>query len=65
MDLPVERGVWATQKHNEGILDQAYRTAKDVYLIFGVNKSGEFYGYARYAIFIGGAQGLDTNFVSL
>ncbi|KAL1692521.1 YT521-B-like domain-containing protein [Schizophyllum commune] len=49
LDLSVEKGVWATQKHNEGILDQAYRTSKDVYLIFGVNKSGEFYGYARMA----------------
>ncbi|PPR07752.1 hypothetical protein CVT24_003702 [Panaeolus cyanescens] len=47
LDLSVERGVWATQKHNEGILDQAYRTSKDVFLIFSVNKSGEFYGYAR------------------
>ncbi|OCH92639.1 hypothetical protein OBBRIDRAFT_423644 [Obba rivulosa] len=47
LDLSVEKGLWATQKHNEGILDQAYRTSKDVYLIFGVNKSGEFYGYAR------------------
>ena len=48
LDLSVRTGVWATQKHNEGILDQAYRTSKEVYLIFGVNKSGEFYGYARY-----------------
>ena len=47
MDLSVQTGFWATQKHNEGILDQSYRTSKDVYLIFGVNKSGEFYGYAR------------------
>lgn len=47
LDLSVESGLWATQKHNEGILDQAFRTSKDVYLIFGVNKSGEFYGYAR------------------
>ncbi|KAL4073294.1 YT521-B-like domain-containing protein [Scleroderma yunnanense] len=47
LDLSVERGLWATQKHNEGILDQAYRTSKEVILIFGVNKSGEFYGYAR------------------
>jgi hypothetical protein len=39
--------LWATQKHNEGILDRAYRTAAEVYLIFGVNKSGEFYGYAK------------------
>ncbi|KAF5361005.1 hypothetical protein D9756_005123 [Leucocoprinus leucothites] len=49
LDLSVQHGLWATQKHNEGILDQAYRTSKDVYLIFGVNKSGEFYGYARMA----------------
>ncbi|EIN12940.1 hypothetical protein PUNSTDRAFT_111301 [Punctularia strigosozonata HHB-11173 SS5] len=49
LDLSVERGLWATQKHNEDILDKAYRTSKDVFLIFGVNKSGEFYGYARMA----------------
>lgn len=49
LDLSVQRGLWATQKHNEGILDQAFRTSQDVYLIFGVNKSGEFYGYARMA----------------
>ncbi|KAJ8080041.1 hypothetical protein PM082_016868 [Marasmius tenuissimus] len=41
-DLSVERGLWTTQKHNEGILDQAYRTSSEVYLIFSVNKSGEF-----------------------
>ncbi|KAI6156487.1 YT521-B-like domain-containing protein [Pisolithus thermaeus] len=49
LDLSVERGVWATQKHNEIVLDQACRTSKEVILIFGVNKSGEFYGYARMA----------------
>ena len=48
LDLSVEKGLWATQKHNEGVLDQAFRTSKEVYLIFGVNKSGEFYGHARY-----------------
>ncbi|PFH51223.1 hypothetical protein AMATHDRAFT_47252 [Amanita thiersii Skay4041] len=47
LDLSTEKGLWATQKHNEGILDQAYRTSQEVYLIFGVNKSREFYGYAR------------------
>ncbi|KAK7441830.1 hypothetical protein VKT23_016491 [Stygiomarasmius scandens] len=47
LDLSVQKGLWATQKHNEGILDQAFRTSKEVYLIFGVNKSGEFYGYAK------------------
>ncbi|OAX32687.1 hypothetical protein K503DRAFT_701659 [Rhizopogon vinicolor AM-OR11-026] len=49
LDLSVENGLWATQKHNETILDQAYRTSTEVILIFGVNKSGEFYGYARMA----------------
>ncbi|KAG6902627.1 hypothetical protein C0995_014233 [Termitomyces sp. Mi166 len=49
LDLSKEKGLWATQKHNEGILDQAFRTSQDVYLIFSVNKSGEFYGYARMA----------------
>jgi len=50
LDLSVENGLWATQKHNETILDQAYRTSTEVILIFGVNKSGEFYGYARYVM---------------
>lgn len=49
LDLSVEKGLWATQKHNEGILDQAFRTSQDVFLFFSVNKSGEFYGYARMA----------------
>ncbi|KAH9480757.1 YTH domain-containing protein 1 [Psilocybe cubensis] len=47
LDLSVQRGVWATQRHNEEILDQAFRTSKEVHLIFSVNKSGEFYGHAR------------------
>lgn len=51
LDLSVENGLWATQKHNEAILDQAYRTSSEVILIFSVNKSGEFYGYARYVKF--------------
>jgi hypothetical protein len=36
----------------KSILDQAYRTSKDVFLIFSVNKSGEFYGYARLALIL-------------
>lgn len=47
LNLSVERGIWATQPHNEPILDQAFRTSKEVWLIFGANKSGEFFGYAR------------------
>lgn len=39
LDLSVATGYWSTQTHNEPILDQAYRTSKDTYLIFGANKT--------------------------
>ncbi|EUC67348.1 YTH domain protein, partial [Rhizoctonia solani AG-3 Rhs1AP] len=47
LNISVDRGLWATQAHNESTLDRAYRTSKDVYLIFSANKSGEWFGYAR------------------
>jgi len=47
LQLSVERELWATQPHNEGTLDRAYRTSKEVFLIFGANKTGEFFGYAK------------------
>lgn len=47
LNTSAQNGLWATQQHNELLLDQAFQTAKDVYLLFSVNKSGEFYGYAR------------------
>lgn len=43
----VRTGTWRTQKHNEPILDQAFRTSKEVFLVFGANRSGEFFGYAK------------------
>ncbi|CED83177.1 Putative signal transduction protein involved in RNA splicing [Phaffia rhodozyma] len=49
LDTSTEKGLWATQPHNEQVLDQAFRTSKDVFLIFGANQTGEFYGYARMA----------------
>lgn len=57
----VANKVWATQPHNESILNEAFKVrfsmfkwltfqnAQNVYLIFSVNKSGEFFGYARMA----------------
>lgn len=47
LEESVKTGIWRTQRHNEPILDQAYRTAPEVYLILGANKSGEFFGYAK------------------
>lgn len=42
--------MWATQLHNEAPLDKAYRSCEVVYLVFGANKSGEFFGYAKYSL---------------
>lgn len=50
LDESVRTGLWTTQPHNEDVLNRAYHTSHSVYIIFGVNKSGEFYGYARYVI---------------
>jgi hypothetical protein len=48
LTLSVAKGIWATQLHNEWVLDRAYRTSQNVFLIFGANKTRQFFGYARY-----------------
>lgn len=45
-DVSMQTGLWSTQPHNEPILDQAFRTSPEVFLIFGANKKGCFCGYA-------------------
>ncbi|GMK53986.1 hypothetical protein CspeluHIS016_0105720 [Cutaneotrichosporon spelunceum] len=47
LEEAVKTRQWKTQRHNQPILDQAFRTSPDVYLIFGANRSGEFFGYAK------------------
>ncbi|CAK5270600.1 unnamed protein product [Mycena citricolor] len=47
LDSSVDTGLWNAQRHNAEVLDRAFRTSEDVFLFFSVNKSGEFYGYAR------------------
>jgi hypothetical protein len=47
LELSVRNGIWATQSHNEEVLNKAYKVADNVYLIFSANKSGEYFGYAR------------------
>ncbi|EKG14713.1 hypothetical protein MPH_08186 [Macrophomina phaseolina MS6] len=49
LELSVRNGIWATQSHNEDVLNRAYEAAENVYLIFSANKSGEYFGYARMA----------------
>ncbi|KAI1810543.1 hypothetical protein GGS20DRAFT_579791 [Poronia punctata] len=47
LELSIQNGVWATQSHNEEVLNRAFRDADNVYLIFSANKSGEYFGYAK------------------
>ncbi|KAJ5144349.1 Nucleotide-binding alpha-beta plait [Penicillium atrosanguineum] len=47
LEISKESGIWAAQRHNEFHLNQAFKTAEHVYLIFSANKSGEYFGYAR------------------
>ncbi|BEJ12196.1 hypothetical protein CspHIS471_0206560 [Cutaneotrichosporon sp. HIS471] len=47
LEEAVQTRQWKTQRHNQPILDQAFRTSQDVYLIFGANRSGEFFGFAK------------------
>jgi hypothetical protein len=54
LEASVRNGIWATQSHNEQILNRAYEEADNVYLIFSANKSGEYFGYARMASPISG-----------
>lgn len=49
LEASVRNGIWATQSHNESILNGAYDAADNVYLVFSANKSGEYFGYARMA----------------
>ncbi|EAQ90791.1 hypothetical protein CHGG_02726 [Chaetomium globosum CBS 148.51] len=49
LELSVRTNIWATQSHNEEMLNSAYKTSDNVYLVFSANKSGEYFGYARMA----------------
>ncbi|XP_030947346.1 YTH domain-containing protein 1 isoform X1 [Quercus lobata] len=43
----IEKGIWATQVMNEPILEEAFLNSGKVILIFSVNMSGFFQGYAQ------------------
>ncbi|XP_047473021.1 YTH domain-containing protein 1-like isoform X2 [Penaeus chinensis] len=45
--LSKAKGVWSTPPQNEAKLNQAYREARNVILIFSVKESGRFCGFAR------------------
>ncbi|XP_024029075.1 YTH domain-containing protein 1 isoform X1 [Morus notabilis] len=47
IQLSVEKEIWATQVMNEPILEEAFHNSSRVILIFSVNMSGFFQGYAQ------------------
>ncbi|KAI4303479.1 hypothetical protein MLD38_039102 [Melastoma candidum] len=49
----IQKGIWATQVMNEPILDEAFNNSGRVILIFSVNMSGFFQGYAQMMSSIG------------
>ncbi|KAF3627197.1 hypothetical protein FXO37_29979 [Capsicum annuum] len=42
-----DKGIWATQATYEDILDEEFHNSSKVILIFSVNMSGYFQGYAQ------------------
>ncbi|XP_069961093.1 YTH domain-containing protein 1 isoform X2 [Cherax quadricarinatus] len=49
ISLSKTKGVWSTPPQNEAKLNQAYREARNVILIFSIKESGRFCGFARLA----------------
>uniref|UniRef100_T1GJ87 YTH domain-containing protein n=1 Tax=Megaselia scalaris TaxID=36166 RepID=T1GJ87_MEGSC len=47
VEISKKDGVWATLPQNEANLNQAFRESRNVLLIFSVNESGKFAGFAR------------------
>lgn len=57
LEASVRSGIWTTQPHNRDVLNEAYRESQDVWLIFSVNQSHEFFGVAR---MISDSESIDT-----
>eukprot|EP00026_Physarum_polycephalum_P002022 Phypoly_transcript_02026.p1 GENE.Phypoly_transcript_02026~~Phypoly_transcript_02026.p1 ORF type:complete len:596 (+),score=148.30 Phypoly_transcript_02026:118-1905(+) len=53
LKISSQKGIWATQHHNESKLNDAFRKS-DVVLVFSVNESRHFQGYAQMTSPIGG-----------
>ncbi|KAH6817041.1 hypothetical protein C2S51_000644 [Perilla frutescens var. frutescens] len=47
IQMSIKKGIWATQVMNEPILEEAFQNSGKVILIFSVNMSGFFQGYAQ------------------
>ncbi|XP_067667138.1 3'-5' RNA helicase YTHDC2-like isoform X1 [Haliotis asinina] len=47
LDISLQKGLWATSVSNEKKLNKAFQDGKTVYLIFSIQGSGHFQGYAK------------------
>uniref|UniRef100_A0A673L0B5 RNA helicase n=1 Tax=Sinocyclocheilus rhinocerous TaxID=307959 RepID=A0A673L0B5_9TELE len=59
IDLSQQRGIWSTTPNNELKLTRAFVESSAVFLIFSVQGSGHFQGYARMASAVSGERCLD------
>ncbi|XP_076443964.1 3'-5' RNA helicase YTHDC2-like [Babylonia areolata] len=53
LDISQSRGIWATSAANDRKINRAFQDGKTVYLIFSVQGSGHFQGYAKMTSEIG------------
>ncbi|NXL85386.1 YTDC2 helicase, partial [Alectura lathami] len=56
LDISQQKGIWSTTPSNERKLNKAFRESVMVYLIFSVQGSGHFQGFARMSSEIGSEQ---------
>ena len=47
LEIAMSRGIWATTRSNEKKLDRAFHDGAAIYLIFSIQGSGSFQGYAK------------------
>ncbi|XP_052792916.1 3'-5' RNA helicase YTHDC2-like isoform X2 [Mya arenaria] len=61
IDISVSKGAWATSRANEKKLNKAFQDGNIVYLIFSIQSSGHFQGYAKMSSIIGTEKSYDYN----
>ncbi|XP_056099939.1 3'-5' RNA helicase YTHDC2 [Rhinichthys klamathensis goyatoka] len=65
IELSQQRGIWSTTPSNEHKLTRAFQESSAVFLVFSVQGSGHFQGYARMTSSISGERCLDWGSVGL
>ncbi|XP_073408067.1 3'-5' RNA helicase YTHDC2 isoform X2 [Dendrobates tinctorius] len=65
LDISQQKGIWSTTPNNECKLNRAFWESSTVYLIFSVQGSGHFQGFARMCSEIGQEKGKDWGSITL